>query len=97
MVPPNPRYSRKPELYPPHLEYHALPIDDTDQEGKFCIHLAVRECWCHPMHTPAGWIHNAMDCREAQERQGKPTKLWISVGAIDTRAPVEDTWGTDAH
>ena len=43
--------------------YHTLPVGDVE------IHAAQETCWCHPTETsPNVWVHNAKDCREAEER-----------------------------
>lgn len=59
---------------------HVTPIDDLIQHEK------TEECVCgptiEPVETPSGainWMltHNALDNREAYEKQGQPSPGWL--------------------
>lgn len=55
---------------------HVLPVGD---EG---IHAAQEICWCHPTEIePRLWVHNAKDCREAEERitGEKCSDGWVNI------------------
>lgn len=56
---------------------HIIPIDDEE------IHFAQSTCWCNPLVEKDGIVvHNAKDCREKYERQGRPVegKGWVLIG-----------------
>lgn len=50
--------------------------------GDLKLHEAGEGCWCFPLlvEKDATLIHNAADCREAQERAGNPGEFgWVLV------------------
>ena len=54
---------------------HVIPLGDLED------HEASTECWCCPYDDHEGVVtHNAKDCREQMERNGKPTgKIWCQI------------------
>jgi hypothetical protein len=61
--------------------FHVIPVGGNER-----VHYAALRCWCHPLEKKAERVvtHNAQDCREAQERQGKPTDgHWVIVGEME--------------
>lgn len=65
---------------------HHIPVGGDEP-----AHTADGACWCYPTTMPPAnkedapsLIHNAMDCREAYERQGKkrPGCFWVIVFGI---------------
>lgn len=67
---------------------HIIPVGDTFPRSRFKMqcHDATPDCWCHPTvsRNTAGrvYLHNAHDCREKDERQGRPQQGWMFVGGI---------------
>lgn len=68
---------------PQALRIHVIPIGDSK------LHAGQTVCWCHPLDAGDNvWVHNAADCREAQERQGVIRTLgWTNVIEYSTPTP----------
>lgn len=61
---------------------HTIPVG-----GEEPIHDATPSCWCYPTSDraePGVIVHNAKDCREARERNGKanPDLKWVIIGQL---------------
>ena len=62
---------------------HSIPVGGDEP-----MHLADRQCWCHPVQDQEAknlFIHNAKDCREFKERNGievPKDSLWVIIGSV---------------
>lgn len=59
------------------MRAHSIPVGGDEP-----IHEASNGCWCFPVADSCGLtVHNAQDCREVLERQGRktPGRMWVMV------------------